>query len=125
MTFFLYPAAPRKSSPRCQNTIIIVFFGKRCDIYIPEFSILKNQLKIFLVILIFFFTSSCANFQQASSFPKAHSGMDVSEDRNFIMPEEKEEFNDKAAKVILGIALVGACVAAAVVIPLVAINKFD
>lgn len=87
--------------------------------------ILNHQLKTLLVVLVFFFTSSCASFQQAATFPKVHSAMDASEDQNFIMPEEKEEFNDKAAKVILGVVLVGACVTAAVIIPLVAINKFD
>lgn len=49
--------------------------------------------------------------------------MDTSEDQSFIMPEEKEEFNDKAAKVVLGIALVGACAMAAVFIPLIVADK--
>jgi hypothetical protein len=39
------------------------------------------------------------------------------------MPEEKEDLNDKAAKVVLGIALVGACVTAAVFVPLLVANK--
>ena len=68
--------------------------------------------------------SSCASCQNAASFPQVHSAMDTTQDNNFKLPEEKEDFNDKTAKIILPVILVGACVAAAIFVPLVVANKF-